>query len=57
VLEAANMPAVLIEMGYLTGAQQARLLQSAEFQTTFTQAVFDALLQFRDRLSAGGSAR
>jgi N-acetylmuramoyl-L-alanine amidase len=55
VLEAANMPAVLIEMGYLTGAQQARLLQSAEFQTTFTQAVFDALLQFRDRLSAGGS--
>jgi N-acetylmuramoyl-L-alanine amidase len=57
VLEAANMPAVLIEMGYLTGAQQARLLQSAEFQTTFTQAVFDALLQFREHLAGGGGAR
>jgi N-acetylmuramoyl-L-alanine amidase len=57
VLESANMPAVLIEMGYLTGAQQAQLLQSAEFQTTFTQAVFDALLQFRERLTASGGSR
>jgi N-acetylmuramoyl-L-alanine amidase len=44
-------------MGYLTGAQQAQLLQSAEFQTTFTQAVFDALLQFRERLTASGGSR
>jgi N-acetylmuramoyl-L-alanine amidase len=57
VLEAANMPAVLIEMGYLTGGQQARQLQSAEFQTTFTQAVFDALLQFRERLASSGGGR
>jgi N-acetylmuramoyl-L-alanine amidase len=55
VLESANMPAVLVEMGYLTGAQQARLLQSADFQATFAQAVFDALLQFRDRLAGGGA--
>ena len=50
VLESANMPAVLIEMGYLTNADQARLLAGAEFQTTLVQALFDAVVRFRDAL-------
>jgi N-acetylmuramoyl-L-alanine amidase len=50
VLESANMPAVLIEMGYLANAQQAARLQSGDFQATLVLAIFDALLQFRDRL-------
>jgi N-acetylmuramoyl-L-alanine amidase len=54
VLQAANMPAILIEMGYLTNAQQAALLGSGAFQITAAQAIFDALVRFRDVL-AGGS--
>jgi N-acetylmuramoyl-L-alanine amidase len=50
VLESANMPAVLIEMGYLTNVDQARLLASTEFQNTLVQALFDAVVRFRDAL-------
>jgi N-acetylmuramoyl-L-alanine amidase len=50
VLESANMPAVLIEMGYLTNVDQARLLAGAEFQATLVQALFDAVVRFRDAL-------
>jgi N-acetylmuramoyl-L-alanine amidase len=44
------MPAVLIEMGYLTNGDQAKLLASAEFQNTLVQALFDAVVRFRDAL-------
>jgi len=50
VLESANMPAVLIEMGYLTNVDQARLLAGADFQNTLVQALFDAVVRFRDAL-------
>ena len=50
VLESANMPAVLIEMGYLTNADQARMLSGGEFQNTLVQALFDAIVRFRDAL-------
>jgi N-acetylmuramoyl-L-alanine amidase len=50
VLESANMPAVLIEMGYLTNADQARRLSGVEFQNTIVQALFDSIVRFRDAL-------
>ena len=53
VLESANMPAVLIEMGYLTNDEQEARMAGAEFQNTLVQAVFDAVLKFRDTLAAG----
>jgi N-acetylmuramoyl-L-alanine amidase len=48
VLESANMPAVLVEMGYLSNADQEKLLAGNEFQSAFAQAAFDALVKFRD---------
>jgi N-acetylmuramoyl-L-alanine amidase len=48
VLESANMPAVMVEMGYLTNEQQETQLSANDFQGTFVQAIFDALLRFRD---------
>ena len=51
VLESANMPAILVEMGYLTNADQAKLLMSGEFQTSFVQAVFDSVVRFRAYLA------
>jgi N-acetylmuramoyl-L-alanine amidase len=50
VLESANMPAVLVEMGYLTNADQAKRLSGAEFQNTLVQALFDSIVRFRDAL-------
>ncbi len=54
VLESANMPAVLIEMGYLTNPDQEKLLGGDAFQNTLVQAVYDAIVKYRDAVAAGG---
>jgi N-acetylmuramoyl-L-alanine amidase len=54
VLESANMPAVLVELGYLTNAEQAKLLGGEAFQNAVVQALFDAIVKFRDALPGGG---
>ena len=55
VLESANMPAVLVELGYLTNPEQAKLLAGDAFQNAVVQALFDAIVKFRDTLPAGGT--
>jgi N-acetylmuramoyl-L-alanine amidase len=55
VLESANMPAVLVEMGFLTNADQEKQLTGGEFQNTLTQALLDAVLRFRDSLPGGAT--
>jgi N-acetylmuramoyl-L-alanine amidase len=57
VLESANMPAVLVEMGYLTNAEQEGQLASPEFQAVLAQAMVDGIVRFRDYLSAAGEER
>ena len=52
VLESANMPAVLIEMGYLTNPDQEKQLALAEFQNTLVQSLVDAVVKFRDAMDA-----
>jgi N-acetylmuramoyl-L-alanine amidase len=52
VLESANMPAVLVEMGFLTNPAQEKLLAGAAFQTAFAQTVLDAIIRFRGHLTA-----
>jgi N-acetylmuramoyl-L-alanine amidase len=50
VLVGANMPAVLVEIGYLSNAEQEQALASAAYQDQVTQALFDALVQFRAQI-------
>jgi N-acetylmuramoyl-L-alanine amidase len=50
VLVGANMPAVLVEIGYLTNSGQVARLAAAEFQTTVSQAIYEAVLRFRSHL-------
>lgn len=57
VLESANMPAILIEIGYLTNPDQEAQLASEEFQVTLAQALFDAIVKYRDYLNAAGGER
>jgi N-acetylmuramoyl-L-alanine amidase len=51
VLVGANMPAVLIEMGFITNPDQERLLTSDTFQGSLVQALVDSLIRFRDARS------
>jgi N-acetylmuramoyl-L-alanine amidase len=52
VLTGVNMPAALIEMAYLTNADQARRAQSDDFQTAVAQGLYSAVLRFRSHLEA-----
>jgi N-acetylmuramoyl-L-alanine amidase len=49
VLVGANMPAVLVEIGYLSSAEQEPTLSSGAFQDQVAQSLFDALAEFRAR--------
>ena len=49
-LAGANMPAVLIELGYLSNADEETLLASAEFQNRVALALTEAIAAFRDYL-------
>ena len=55
VLESANMPAVLVEVGYLTNPEQAKLMAGDAFQNAVVQALFEAIVKFRDSLPGGGT--
>jgi N-acetylmuramoyl-L-alanine amidase len=50
LLESANMPAVLVEMGFLSNPDQEKQLANHDFQNTLVQAVFDAVVNFRGYL-------
>jgi N-acetylmuramoyl-L-alanine amidase len=50
LLSAANMPAVLVEMAYLTNAEQAKAAAGDEFKNSVAQAVFNAIVRFRGYL-------
>jgi N-acetylmuramoyl-L-alanine amidase len=47
-LAGVNMPAVMVEMGYLTNSAQERALRSEAYQTSIAQALTDAVAAFRD---------
>jgi N-acetylmuramoyl-L-alanine amidase len=53
VLVGANMPAVLVEMGFLTNPDEEKLLGSAGHQAALALAVYDGLARFRSYLDGG----
>lgn len=50
VLVGANMPAALVEIGYLSNAEQETQLSSGSYQDQVAQALLDALIKFREFL-------
>lgn len=52
-LTGVNMPAVIVELGFLTNPQQEQLLGSDDFQNTVVQALVDGILKFRNVTPAG----
>ena len=55
VLVGANMPAVLIEMGFMTNPAQEKQLSSDDYQNALAQSLFDAIVQFRDARQPAGT--
>ena len=55
VLTGANMPAVLVEMGFMTSPMQEKQLVSEEYQNAVAQSLVDAIVQFRDVRASGGT--
>ena len=56
VLVGANMPAVLVEVGYLTNAEQEDQLRGGEFQGRVVQAIADGIVRFDARRARAGRA-
>jgi N-acetylmuramoyl-L-alanine amidase len=52
VLSGANMPAALIEMVYLTNAEQEQRVKSEDFQGSVVQALYNAIVRFKSSLEA-----
>jgi N-acetylmuramoyl-L-alanine amidase len=52
-LAGTNMPAVLIEMGYLSNADDEKLLTSDDFQNGIALAITEAVGAFRDHVEQG----
>jgi N-acetylmuramoyl-L-alanine amidase len=50
VLVGANMPAALVEIGYMSNADQETQLATASYQDQVAQALLDALIKFREFL-------
>jgi N-acetylmuramoyl-L-alanine amidase len=50
VLVGANMPAALVEMAYLTNPEQEKVVRSDAYQGLVAQAIFDAIVKFREYL-------
>jgi N-acetylmuramoyl-L-alanine amidase len=57
VLVGANMPAVLVEMGFLTNADQEQQLAGDVFQNTIVQALTDGIVRYRSAAPATGGTR
>jgi N-acetylmuramoyl-L-alanine amidase len=50
VLVGANMPAVLVEMGFITNAEQERQLNGDAMQGSLVQSLYTSIVRFRDYL-------
>jgi N-acetylmuramoyl-L-alanine amidase len=57
VITNALMPAVLVEVGYLSHPEEARLLARPDFQADAGEAIAAAVLRFFERYPPGAGAR
>jgi len=55
VLVGANMPAVLVEVGFITNPTEEARLKSPAHQAAIVQAIVDGIVRFRDLLEGRGA--
>jgi len=57
VLVGVNMPAVLVELGFLTNAEQERLLAGDTLQGTLVQALTEGIVRYRAAAPTAGTTK
>ena len=57
VLVAANMPAVLVEIGFVSNPEQETQLVSDAFKNQVVQSLYDAVVRYRTRISGDRDGR
>ena len=60
VLRGANMPAVLVEVGFLSNPEEERMLADTRYRQQIADMIFQSLSEYRRRqamLLGGGSSR
>lgn len=55
VLRGTAMPAVLVEVGFISNAEEERLLATAEYQETIAEALYRGIVRFKDLYESRGS--
>lgn len=50
VISKTSMPAVLIEVGFLTNPREAKRLLSAEYQNDLAQKIYNALVSYKEKV-------
>lgn len=50
VVTHANTPSVLVEVGYLTNSQEAKLIQSHSYQETIADSLYTALVKYKEEM-------
>jgi N-acetylmuramoyl-L-alanine amidase len=55
VLVGANMPAVLVEIGYLSNTEQEQALSSSAYQDLVAQSLYDGIVKFREYIERPAS--
>ena len=51
----ANMPAMLLELGYLTNPDQEKLIASDAYQNAIVSSLVEAVVRFRDTFANAGA--
>jgi len=47
------MPAILVEMGFISNPEQERQMTQPDFQTQVAEAIVAGVIRFRDHLATG----
>ena len=48
VLKGAMMPAVLVEVGFISNAEEERLLSTADYQDRLAETLYRGLIRYKD---------
>jgi N-acetylmuramoyl-L-alanine amidase len=57
VLVGANMPAVLVEIGFVSNPDQEAQLITDGYKDSVVQAIYDAIIRYRARLTGARQER
>ena len=53
IIRYSEVPVALVEVGFITNAEELKLMQSEDYQQKAAQAMYDAMLKTADDLANG----